>query len=174
MISKERAVVVVVILAIASLPALGQGAEPSLKSTLEKRYADMRVAMDTRDAKALGVLLAPGFVSETVDGKTVTADAMMQDLASAPKDPNKVSTSTLADIRKEGSTVTVEQHYHGTTTRPLAQGGAAQMLEVQSVSTDTWVEVGGVWLLKRTVTRSLDVTVDGKQMVHKQHAPPAG
>lgn len=129
-------------------------------------------AMDARDPKAFGALLATGFVSETVDGKTVTADVMMQELGGAPKDPNKVSTSTLADLRQEGSTVTVEQHYHGTTTRPLAQGGAAQRLEVQSVSTDTWVEVGGVWLLKRTVTEKLDVSLDGKPVVHKVHARP--
>lgn len=177
MIPKERALVAAEIFAaaifvVASLPALAQPPEPGLKATLEGRYAALRVAMDARDAKALGGLLAPGFVSETVDGKTSTQDEMIRDLAASPKDPNKVSSTMLVEIQKEGTTATVKQEYRVATTRPGANGSAPQKVDFQAISTDTWIEADGVWLLKSTVTQSLDITLDGKHIGHKEHAPP--
>lgn len=145
-------------------------AESALKSVLEGRYAALKAAIDARDRQALAALLAPDFASVDVAGKSATAEQMLTQLAASPKDPNRVSETTLLSVKLNGDVATVSQRYHMTSAK-VASDGSRHPSELETLSTDTWVRSGDTWLLKKTATDELDYSVDGKKMPHKVRPP---
>jgi Domain of unknown function (DUF4440) len=145
--------------------------DPSLKQALEARYAAMKTAMADRDAKAIGVLLAPDFESEDADGHVSTAAEMISQVTSMAKDPNKVSTTSLLSVSQVGDTAEVKQRYQMTTTRLQAGADKPNEVLLVTLSDDTWVRVSGAWLMKRTLTQSLDLSINGSPVAHKEHRP---
>jgi ketosteroid isomerase-like protein len=141
----------------------------SLRSVLEERYAAMKSAMDS-DPKTVAALLAPDFLSEDLSGKTESASDMIQQLGTMPKDPNRVSDTTVLSVQVSGDTATVQQRYHMTTTKAGADGTTRQAVELETLSTDTWINSAGTWLLRRTVTNQLDYKIDGRLVAHKDRA----
>jgi Domain of unknown function (DUF4440) len=168
----RKGLLVTLLASLSAVPGvLAQTAQESaLKSTLEKRYAAMKVAIDAKDRQALAAFLAPGFVSVDVDGKSQTAEEMLDQFAKSPKDPNRVSETTLVSVKLGGGVATVSQRYHMTSVRIISDG-SRHPTERDTLSTDTWVRSGDTWLLKKTVTEELDYSVDGKKMPHKVRAP---
>jgi ketosteroid isomerase-like protein len=162
---------------LAALPmlALAQADRPGdaeMRAVFQQRYADMKTAMASRDADAIAALLAPGFTSVDSEGATETAEQMIQAVVATPVDANKQSDTTLVSVAIEGDSATVEQRYHMTTTRLPAGAGAPQAIDLVSTSVDTWRQIAGTWLMARTVTRQLDVRVDGKLVVHREQPVP--
>ena len=141
-------------------------AESALRAVLEGRYAAMKSAMADRDQQAVAALLAPGFLSIDVSGKSEDASQMLQELAALPKDPRKASETTLLSVEVSGDTATVEQRYHMTTTK-TSPDERSHAVELVTLSTDTWIKSGEAWLLQRTATNQLDYTVDGRPVAHK-------
>lgn len=155
------------LLLLGTLPAWAQSdAGDALRPMLEKRYAELKTAMAERDSKALSVLLAPDFVSEDISGKTTSAEEMLKELAALPKDTGKVTETTLVSIKSQDDLAIVEQRYHMTTTKTLPDGNK-QVIDLVTVSTDTWAHAGDKWLMKRTITNQIDYSVDGKPVLHK-------
>jgi hypothetical protein len=156
-----------------SLPlAAASAPDAQLKAALEGRYAAMKSAMAERDPAAIKALLAPDFESVDVDGKVETADQMVGEVLALPKDPSKVSDTTLLSVVQNADTVTVSQRYHMTKTKNRPDG-TPQAVEILTTSTDIWVRSGDQWLLRRTATETLDYKIDGKSLLHKEHAPAA-
>jgi ketosteroid isomerase-like protein len=145
-------------------------AESALKSVLEGRYAALKAAIDARDRQALAALLAPGFASVDVSGKSQTAEQMLTQLAASRKDPNKVSETTLLSVKLNGDVATVSQRYHMTSAK-VTSDGSRHPVELVTLSTDTWIRSGDSWLLRQTATDQLDYSVDGKAMPHKVRPP---
>lgn len=144
-------------------------ANTSLQTTLQARYAAMKVAMGMRDSKAVASLLAPSFVSIDVSGQSENASQMIQEVGALPKDPLKVSTTTLLSVKPIGNTAVVEQRYDMKTTK-TAPDGTKRNIELITLSTDTWVNSNGTWLMQKTETEQLDYYVDGQRVAHKIHS----
>jgi hypothetical protein len=140
--------------------------DSSLKATLQSRYAAMKVAMSARDDKAVAALLAPDFVSIDVFGQSEGAAQMISEVDALPKDPNKVSTTTILSTKPDGDSVVVSQRYDMKTIK-VAADGSKRNVELITLSTDTWGKIGGTWLLKKTQTDQLDYYVNGVQVAHK-------
>jgi hypothetical protein len=83
--------------------------ETHLVQAMKGRYSDLKAAMAARDAKAIASLLAPGFVSEDVEGKTQAADSMIREIEALPRDPQRASETTVDSASLSGETVTVGQ-----------------------------------------------------------------
>ncbi|HEY1891845.1 MAG TPA: DUF4440 domain-containing protein [Steroidobacteraceae bacterium] len=143
--------------------------QSSLRDSLQARYAQMKHAMEAHDAQAVTAILAPGFVSLELDGKTESADQMVQDVKTLPSDPARSSQTTLLSIRSTKRDAVVEQRYT-MKTRKRSQDGTEHRVELVAVSTDTWILSHGAWLLQRTVTDQLDYYIDGKQVMHQKRA----
>jgi ketosteroid isomerase-like protein len=141
-----------------------------LQSVIEGRYAAMKTAMADRDAKAVASFLAPDFLSEDLSGKTETASQMIEQLGAMPKDPGRVSDTTVLSVQVAGDIATVEQRYHMTTTKVGPDGATKQAVELVTLSTDTWIKSGEAWLLRRTVTKQVDYKIDGRLIAHKERA----
>lgn len=122
--------------------------------------------MGARDAMAVASLLAPSFVSIDVSGQSEDASQMIQEVAGLPKDPLKVSTTTLLSVKPVGNTAVVEQRYDMKTTK-AAPDGAKRNIELITLSTDTWVNSNGEWLMQKTETEQLDYYVDGRRVAHE-------
>ena len=55
----------------------------------------------------------------------------------------------------------VQQRYNMKTTKS-GQDDSKRNIELIAISTDTWINPNGVWLLQKTVTKQTDLFVDGK------------
>jgi hypothetical protein len=166
----RRTFQILIVLCLSAVSARAQGATgDALRPVLEKRYAELKTTMAERDSHALAALLAPGFVSEDVSGKTTTAEEMIKELAALPKDNGKPSETNLLSIKPQGDLAIVEQRYHMTTTKALPDGGK-QAIDLVTLSTDTWIRSGDKWLIQKTVTKQIDYSVDGKLVAHKAHS----
>lgn len=129
----------------------------------------MKAAMGARDSKAVAALLAPTFVSIDVSGQSENAAQMIQEVAALPKDPNKVSTTTLLSVKPDSNSAVVEQRYDMKTTK-TGPDGTKRNIELVTLSRDTWVNSNGTWFMEKTETEQLDYYVDGKRVAHKIHS----
>jgi ketosteroid isomerase-like protein len=137
-----------------------------LSAVLQERYATMKSAMAVRDNKAVAALLATDFVSVDISGQSKDAAEMIQEIDALPKDPLRVSTTTIVSATQNGNTAIVLQRYDMKTIK-TASDGSAQNVELVTISTDTWVNLNGVWLFQRTETDLMDYYVNGQQVAHK-------
>ena len=124
--------------------------------------------MAARDGKALSEILATDFISEDASGQKENAGTMIQGVLALPKDPLKVSNTTILSIKVNEASATVDQRYDMKTTK-TEPGGDKRDVELISVSTDTWIKSKDTWLLQRTVTNQMDYSVNGKLLIHKVH-----
>jgi Domain of unknown function (DUF4440) len=143
-----------------------QGADDKLRTIFEGRYAAMKSAMATRNAKEIATLLSPDFVSIDVSGNEKTGDQLIESLKALPVDPNRVSNTTLLSIESSGNKAVVKQRYNMKMVKAAADG-AKQEIELTTLSTDVWLLTRGTWVLQQTVTDQMDALVDGKPMVHR-------
>ena len=142
--------------------------DDSLRPVFEGRYAAMKSAMAVRDGKAISEMLAPDFISEDASGQKENADTMIQEVLALPKDPLKVSSTTILSIKVSADSATVDQRYDMKTTKAGPDGNKRDV-EMIAVSTDTWIKSKDTWLLQRTVTNQMDYSANGKVLVHKVH-----
>jgi hypothetical protein len=96
---------------------------------------------------------------------------MIQEVDGLPKDPSKVSTTTLLTIRFAGNSAVVDQCYEMRTIKTAADG-SRDSVRLITLSTDTWVNSNGVWLLQKTVTNQLDYYKNGQLVMHKTNPQP--
>jgi len=139
-----------------------------LRTVFEGRYAAMKSAMAARDGKAISEILAPDSISEDASGQKENADTMIQEVLALPKDPLKVSNTTILAIKVNAESATVDQRYNMKTTKTGPDGNKRDV-ELIAVSTDTWIKSKDTWLLRRTVTNQMDYSANGKLVIHKVH-----
>jgi uncharacterized protein DUF4440 len=141
----------------------------SLETLFQNRYLTLKEAMTSRDANAILSVLSHDYRTVEIDGSTQDANDLLEQLSAATPDPDAVTETTILSASQHDKTVTVEQRYKMTTTRP-GPGGKQQAIELVTTSTDTWVLTVGVWYLQQSVTESIDYTVDGKLVSHRTSA----
>jgi hypothetical protein len=127
--------------------------------------------MAERNPKAIAALLAPDFISIDSSGQSENASEMIQELDGLPKDPSKVSTTTLLSVKVAGNSAVVDQRYEMKTVKTSADG-SKDSIRLVTLSTDTWVNANGVWLLQKTVTNQLDYFKNGQLVMHKTNPQP--
>ena len=143
--------------------------DESLKTTLEGRYKKLRVAMASRDVASVKTLLASCFVSEDASGNKLDADSMLREVATLPKDPNKVSGTTLVSVEGHDDSAVAVQRYHMTTIKK-GQDGSPNRVDLVTISRDTWKRASdGTWLISKTITQQFDYKIDDKLVAHKEH-----
>lgn len=157
----------------AALVALTGNVEPGSGSRyhFEDRYAALKVAIESRDETAIRSVLADGFVSVDIDGKSLNAAQMMKGLQTIPDDPNRQSHTTILSVRGDEHAAVVRRRYE-MTTKVKDRDGSEHFATISTVSTDNWVNENGSWRVVRTVTNQLDATVDGKTVAHKMKPMP--
>jgi Domain of unknown function (DUF4440) len=126
----------------------------------------MKAAMAAHDGAAMAAIFAPDFTSVDVSGQSKTASQVISEVNDLKPDPNKSSETTLISISPAANVATVEQRYDMKTVRTAADG-TQHNVELVTLSTDTWIRRGGVWLIERTVTNELSYFVDGRLGQHK-------
>jgi hypothetical protein len=138
-----------------------------LGALLQSRYAAMKAAMAARDAGAISALLTADFESLDADGKSQSAAQMIAGVLALAPDPSRSSETTIVSIREANGVATVSQRYR--MTKSLVRPGetSARSILLVAVSTDTWQQVDGSWRLRRSVTESIDYSVDGRLSMHK-------
>jgi hypothetical protein len=99
----------------------------------------MKAAMAARDGKAISEILAPDFISEDASGQKESADTMIQQVLALPKDPLKVSNTTILSIKASADSANVDQRYDMKTTKAGPDGNKRDV-ELITVSTDTWIK----------------------------------
>jgi Regulator of ribonuclease activity B/Domain of unknown function (DUF4440) len=115
----------------------------------------MRAAMAAGDREAMAAIMADGFVSTDISGRTTFSGAMIEGVTRLQIDRSKRTVATtLAEITSTPGQATVLQHY-AMTSAPDAPRTMPRML--QTLSIDTWRQVDGMWLLARTQTREMEV-----------------
>lgn len=146
------------------VPAFGQA---DLKGILEGKYAELKQAMDAHDGPAVAAMLAPGFISVDIGGKTETAAQMVAEVKALQSDLNRSTHTTLLSVSGTGERAVVEQRYE---MRTLKGGpdGAAHRIDLVTLSNDTWVKRDGAWVLARTATNSMTLRRDGRMVLNKK------
>lgn len=139
-----------------------------LRPVFEGRYAAMKSAMAAQDGKAISEMLAPDFISEDVSGQKENADTMIQEVLALPKDPLKVSNTTILSIKVNAGSATVDQRCDMKTTKAGPDGNKRDV-ELIAVPTDEWIKSKDTWLLQKTVTNQMDYSVNSKPLIHKVH-----
>jgi hypothetical protein len=87
---------------------------------------------------------------------------MIQEVLALPKDPLKVSNTTILSIKVNAEKATVDQRYDMKTTK-AGQDGNKRDVELIAVSTDTWLKSKDTWLLQRTVTNQMDYSATARR-----------
>lgn len=137
-----------------------------LKAVLQARYDVMREAMTTHDDAALKGILARDFTSIDILGKSESAAQMLSEVKSLKVDPNRVSSTQIVSLSESGDHVMIEQRYE--MMKPVFDAdGSAHQFSMSALSTDTWIQSDGTWLLVQTDTHEISVFRDGKLVVHK-------
>ncbi len=153
-------------IAFLSTVPIARSAEDPLREVLQSRYAAMKAAMAAHDGPGIAAILAPNFVSVDVSGKSENASQTIAEVNALKTDPDKSSNTTLSSISPGSTAVTVEQRYDMKTKSTTADG-TQHDVELVTLSTDTWVKSGNVWLIERTVTDDVTYFVDGKLTAHR-------
>jgi hypothetical protein len=129
-------------------------ADHPLRSILDDRYAAMRAAMASGQREPIATLLAPHFISVDVRGKESRGDQMIDSVLRLEIDRSKrIATTTLVTIEESSGVTRVLQHYAMAATAGV---GPAIPRKLQTLSSDTWVDVAGTWLLAKTQTLEVE------------------
>jgi ketosteroid isomerase-like protein len=151
---------------LASAVQPGLADDGTLRPILEGRYAAMKSAMANCDAEAISSLLTPDFVSIDVSGDSENAARMITEVNALPKDPSKISNTEILSVDREGEVAVVQQRYDMKITKSGPDDSKGN-IELIAISTDTWINPDGVWLLQKTETNQIDLFVDGKPISHE-------
>jgi Domain of unknown function (DUF4440) len=119
--------------------------------------------MSSGDPSAIGALLATGFVSVDVRGKVIDGREMIASVLALNIDRSKrTAVTTLVRIEESDGLAVVLQHY---CMESALDAPRSMPRKLQTLSLDTWQQIDGAWLVKRTET--LEVEVQTSNGLHR-------
>jgi len=136
--------------------------DSTLATLLTQRYAALEAAHDN---KAYAEVLAPDFVLTNVLGHTMAAPEAIQMWESRPKDPSKVIDHKLLALKRKAHTVIVQRRIDAKTVEPAADGGRLNV-EFIWLTSDTWINDRGTWLLQTSDADKMDYYLNGRLIDH--------
>lgn len=139
-------------------------AQDDAKAVFQGRYAELRGAMEARDAAAIGRVIAPEYQVTDMRGETRSGAEMKERMARmaarAPDPSRKVETRVLS-ASITGDAATVEQQLVAAGKR-AGDDGEEHSMEMVMTSTDTWAKRGDAWMLVKSVQTGMTVKRDGE------------
>ena len=145
--------------------ALPQTVLADAQADFTARYAQLRTAMESRDAKAIKALLAPKFQSIDVRGEASDADEMIDDLGRLPPSGDRKSETTLKTVTVTSDTAMIEES-RDIKLSHVGQDGTTHAIEFVTVSDDSWVQSPSGWLLASTTAKEMTMMRDGTVLRH--------
>ena len=146
--------------AVVAAEATAKPAPQGLWRHLDGRYNRLKTALTRRDAGAVRSILTQDFESIDIHGQVRSRDHMIADAKAAPADPYRKSKTTIRSVKIAGDTAFVEQTY-SLKTRQKDATAANRDIEVETQSSDLWLQRMGAWSLRRTVTNHMEQRQDG-------------
>lgn len=151
-----------VALAAKAPPPVGQS---DARTQLQASYTKLEAAMESRSPTRIKAMLAPGFRSTLLSGKSIDADAMIAQLQRVPTDPNRETKTTIDNLTVSGNQAHVQQTMTATA-KVKGKSGAAHVMKLIAAADDTWEHTPEGWRLKTTTSKDMTVTQDGKIVRH--------
>jgi hypothetical protein len=159
------------------LAAPARADDSALIRALGDRYSALRLAMDERLIGKVREMLAPGFRSVSLSGRTEDASQMLKLLEKAGAEHPHVATTGVKVLKDEGEKATVAQTYEMHAVK-MGRGGGQDRVKIIALSTDVWVKKDSQWLLESTETESADLYINDKLEKHavreKKTEAPSG
>ncbi|HMT47653.1 MAG: hypothetical protein RL702_758 [Pseudomonadota bacterium] len=143
-------------------------AEADSAALFQGRYADLRSAMQEKDAAKIAAVLAPDYRLTDIQGDEHDAAAMTERMGRMPQSAGRSVETKVLSAAITGDSAAVEQELSGAMTR-AGPDGADHKMELLLRSADTWALRGGTWLLVRSVQKELTVKRDGEVFLHQQN-----
>ena len=148
-----------------SAPALAQADSAAL---FQGRYADLRSAMQEKDAVKIAAVLAPDYRMTDIQGEEHDAAALAERMGRMPQGAGRSVETKVLSAAITGESAAVEQELTGAMTR-AGPDGAEHRMELHLRSADSWALRGGQWLLVKSVQQELTVKRDGEVFLHQQN-----
>jgi Domain of unknown function (DUF4440) len=153
------------VMAVAVAGAAYAQADP--KAVFEARYIELTSAMLSKDPAKVGAMVTADYESTDIRGDTHNRAEVIEQMGKMPAGMENMKPETkVLGVKLSGDTAAVDSQMNVQMKRP-DETGAEMTLDIAIVSADTWVNQGGVWLLKKSVQKELTVSKDG-EVVFKQ------
>lgn len=137
-------------------------AQEDPKAAFEARYTEMRTAMLAKDRAGTEKLLTADYQSTDIRGEVHNRADVLDRLAQLPPEMANAKPETkVLSVTVSGATAAVDSQMTMQMKRP-GEDGEDMTLDIAVVSSDTWVQTGGVWLLQKSVQKELTVSKDGE------------
>ena len=143
-------------------------AEADSAALFQGRYADLRSAMQEKDAAKIAAVLAPDYRLTDIQGDEHDAAAMTERMGRMPQSAGRSVETKVLSAAITGDRAAVEQELTGAMSRTDPDGEEHNM-ELQLRSSDIWALRGGNWLLVSSVQKELTVKRDGEVFLHQQN-----
>ena len=153
---------------VIAISVAGSAVAQDTKAAFDARYGELRAAMQTRDAAAMGKVIAPDFVMVDIQGDEHPMSEMQDMMAKMPAaaDPAQGPKTTVLSATVNGSTALIKQQMDVHVVRK-GEDGKEMVLDVAILNDDTWTQRGGTWLLTRSEQKDLTVTKGGEVAFHQ-------
>ena len=153
--------------AIIAVSIVGSASAQDAKTVFEGRYAELSAATKAKDTVALGKLMTPDFVMTDIQGTDHTAAEMHEAMGKMPGAATAVTPKvTIVSAQITGTTAQVEQQMEAHMER-AGPDGMPMKLDITVLTADTWVQTGGVWLLKSSNQKDVSVAKAGEVVFHQ-------
>ncbi|MCB1680701.1 MAG: hypothetical protein H6858_00060 [Rhodospirillales bacterium] len=124
----------------------------------------MKASIESRNKDQLAEVLAPHFMSEDTSGKQTDAQQLLDQISHFPEIPDKTSNTKITSIEIVNGKALITQRYEMT-----SKIDEKNSIKIIAESEDTWVLIEEKWLLKKTVTKSLDQFFNDSIISHQEH-----
>lgn len=142
-------------------------AQDDPKALFAARYAELRAAMQAKDAAAIARIVAPDYAMTDIRGETHDA-ASLTKLADRMQGgaPDRTTEAEVLAAAVTGPTAQVRQKVNTRMTR-VGPDGAPHKMEMIVLTDDTWVQIDGAWRLRTSIQKDLTVLRDGEEFFHQ-------
>lgn len=137
-------------------------AQTDPKAVFEARYTELSTAMLAKDSAKVGAMVTADYESTDIRGDVHNRAAMLEQMGKMPPGMENMKPETkVLNVKMSGDSAAVDSQMNLQMKRPDEEG-KEMTLDIAIVSADTWVNQGGVWLLKKSVQKELTVSRDGE------------
>ncbi|HEX3370442.1 MAG TPA: nuclear transport factor 2 family protein [Candidatus Cybelea sp.] len=157
-----------IVCTLGSLQPAAAHDDGSLLPALQARYKILQAAVTAGDDRSLSAILAPHFVGIDVAGEADGTKALLAGLELKQPGSDTVA-MTISSPKERGASVTVRRRLEIKARNPDAFEDA-RSVEFVAYSTDTWIKVGGTWMLAKSTAQQLAYYVDGEQIARDVRA----
>jgi hypothetical protein len=149
-----------------SFAAPASAADSDLNGQFTAVYATLKKAMTDHDREAISAIMAPDFKSIQLDNSTKGRDELINAMMAAKPNPKKESHTDIVSVTEHDGIAEVKQRYQAKFDQAQA-GGPPQLIEMVSVSTDSWSRQGAGWICHQPRTDEIQVSLNGQVKVHQ-------